>query len=242
MANIKLIQKELKQLIKIYISSEPVEIGRFSVLLLKKDFEQLGKELNLKYDNIGIYPSAQPRESGDVEFLLGSKCVKKISVKTAVSGNIKSTFRKLWRDIRLKEQDGVIVTVYVCKRKDLKREIAKLILIYLPHECLEYTPAEVYTVLMKELGKKGKRENCSEFTPLAINDAIQFEYLKMAVLTSESVDKLEKNIQIISSAVGSLKSDVSTLKSDVAEMKESQKKLDEKIDKLLSILEDMKNR
>lgn len=253
MTEVKLIQKELEMLVKVYISPTPVDIGNFSVFVIHDDVSRIGKELNIKFDRVRIFPGPQPRKSGDVEFFLNGKIIKKISVKTAVTGNIKLTLKKLWKDMRNKKQDGIILTVYLCKkiRKEKEEDSASIVLIYLPYACNDYLLKDVYDTIIKKLKEKGEQENCDVFRPLAINDAVLFEHLKIAVITSNRVDKLEMRVNSLDRGLADLSERTSRLESGVAdlnermknvegsieELKESNEAIKKRIDRILEVLE-----
>jgi len=232
MKTIKLIQRKLEHLIKVYVSSTPVDIGRFSVYVIQDDVEKLGRDLNIEFDEITIYPGPQPRESGDIEFYLNKKRVKKISLKTAVTGNLKLTFRKLWNDMMVKEQDGLLLTVLICKQQiqendEIKeQDITKLLVIYVPYACTDYSRSTVYNTIVKMLKDKAQREQWVEFRPLAINDAINFEHLRRILILEDHVSKLEDH--------------VSKLDNAIMQLKESNKEIDKKIGKILEMLENKK--
>ena len=98
MRPIRLVQKPLSELIKVVFVQHPVDLGRFTVRLLGDILPDIKDELELEFDRIEIYPGPQPRGTGDIELFKEGKIVGRISVKTAVSGDLKVAFRKIWRD------------------------------------------------------------------------------------------------------------------------------------------------
>ncbi len=186
--SIKFIQAQLENLIKVIFVSHPIDIGKFTVRMLSKDIEIFRKKLNFDFDDYVVYPGQQPRYTGDIELYKNKKLVKKISVKTAVSGNLISTLSKLLPELDA-QTDGLILAVYTCTDIKTKEYKAILILIYIPYDCVKYHDGSIYYVIQNKLDDKASNENCTEFQPLAINEAIQFEYLRHALILNEKVDQ-----------------------------------------------------
>ena len=159
---------------------------------MEEDFLKVKDKFEIDFDDVIVYPGPQPRESGDVELLKNKKVVAKISVKTAVSGDVKVAFRKIWQDIK-NGQNGMILAVYTCREKNSDKELLKLIMIYLPNIVKKYDPMDVYSEFRYLMQRKAERENCDIFRLLAINDAIQFEYLRktmQAELVAEKASQM----------------------------------------------------
>ncbi|MGQ4915249.1 MAG: hypothetical protein ACP6IU_10990 [Candidatus Asgardarchaeia archaeon] len=187
MTTVKVIQRSLKDIIKVIFIQHPIDIGRFTVQILEDELPKIKDELGIDFDDILVYPGPQPRESGDIELYKDKKLIEKISVKTAVTGDVKVAFKKIWHDI-VNGQNGLILSVYTCRQKDTSKEVIKLILIYLPKIVAKYDQLDVYSEFRYMMERKAEKEKCIVFRPLAINDAIQFEYLRR-ILTAEDAAK-----------------------------------------------------
>lgn len=184
MREIKIYQKPLSELIKVVFISHPVDLGKFSVRILEDIILEHKNEFDFQFDEIKIYPSQQPRESGDIELFYKNKVVRRISVKTDVAGNLKRTFKKILKDLRRHGQDGMLVTFYTCE-KEKNIEDVLLILVYMPQECLFYNAPEVFDEIQYKFDEKANREKCKKLRALAVNEAIQFEMLYKAVVNEE---------------------------------------------------------
>jgi len=186
--SVRVIQRSLRDMIKVIFIQHPIDIGRFTVQILEESLPKVKDELGIDFDDVLVYPGPQPRESGDVELYKNKKLIAKISVKTAVTGDVKVAFKKIWHDIK-NGKDGMILAVYTCKRKNTDEEVIRLIMIYLPKIVKEYDPLDVYSGFRYLMTRKAEKENCETFRPLAINDAIQFGYLRRILTIEEMAEK-----------------------------------------------------
>ncbi len=188
MRQIRLIQKPLSELIKVVFVQHPIDLGKFTVRLLNDILPSIKKELELDFDRIDIYPGPQPRGTGDIELFKGDKLVGRISVKTAVSGDLKIALRKIWRDLE-KGKDGIILYFVTGERQDSSEEELKLIIIYLQSTVIAYKRTQVYFEIQDKLEEKAKNENYKKLMPLAVNEAIMFENLYRTLVMEEKVNK-----------------------------------------------------
>ncbi len=184
---IKFIQRPLEEIIRVIFVQHPIDIGKFTVKVISEDREALKRDLDIDFDDIKVYPGPQPRDSGDIELYKNEKIIRKINAKTAVSGDITATFKKLWSELTY-DKDGLLVSIFVCNDKKTGDYKTILIFIYLPNEITQYPQEEAMYILKMKIYEKAERENCENFSPLAINDAIQFEYLRRVLITEEKVD------------------------------------------------------
>jgi len=148
-----LVQKPLSELIKVVFVQHPVDLGRFTVRLLGDILPDIKDELELEFDKIEVYPGPQPRGTGDIELFKEGKIVGRISVKTAVSGDLKVAFRKIWRDLE-RGKDGIILYFVTGKRKNVEKEDLKLIIIYIPNSVIAYTRSQVYYEIQDKIEEK----------------------------------------------------------------------------------------
>ncbi|MHA1368420.1 MAG: hypothetical protein ACTSRA_01730 [Promethearchaeota archaeon] len=131
---LKLIQQELCDLITVAVQSIALDLGRFTTSTLKNTLLEMKDDLKIEFDSVNIHPVVQPRESSDIEFLSGNKVIFRLSVKTAVVGNIESTINKLRASKRAGEHSGIILGVGFYKSSD-EVEV-KLVLCLIPDQTL----------------------------------------------------------------------------------------------------------
>lgn len=188
MRPIRLVQKPLSELIKVVFVQHPVDLGRFTVRLLGDILPDIKDELELEFDKIEVYPGPQPRGTGDIELFKEGKIVGRISVKTAVSGDLKVAFRKIWRDLE-RGKDGIILYFVTGKRKNVEKEDLKLIIIYIPNSVIAYTRSQVYYEIQDKIEEKTRQEGYEKLMPLAVNEAIMLETLYRSLITEEKAEK-----------------------------------------------------
>ena len=223
MARVRVIQRSLRDIIKVIFIQHPIDIGKFTVLLLEDDLLKVRDELGIDFDDVIVYPGPQPRESGDVELLKNKKVVEKISVKTAVSGDVKVAFKKVWQDIK-NGQNGMILAIYTCKERETDKDVVKLIMIYLPKTVKKYSYLDVYSEFKYMMTRKAERENCDKFMPLAINDAVQFEYLRKIMIIEEATEKAIAETKKVSDVTKKLSEAVKIVSEEAKKASEEAKK------------------
>jgi len=185
---IRLVQKPLSELIKVVFVQHPVDLGRFTVRLLGDIIPEIKDELGWEFDEIRIYPGPQPRGTGDIELFKGGELVGRISVKTAVSGDLKTALRRIWRDLE-RGRDGMVLYFATGKKKGSEEEELKLIIIYLPSGVASYTRSQVYYEIQDKIDEKTSKENYEKLVPLAVNEAIMFETLKRTLMMEMEAKK-----------------------------------------------------
>jgi len=191
---VRLIQKPLSELVKVIFVQHPIDIGRFTVRLLGEIIPEIKDELELDFDRIRVYPGPQPRGSGDIELYKGDQLIGRISVKTAVSGDLKIAFRKIWRDLE-RGKDGIILYFATGKRKETTEEELKLIIIYLPSGVISYNKSQVYYEILDKIDEKTRREGYEKLIPLAVNEAMMFESLRRTLIMEEIVKKASEKAE-----------------------------------------------
>ncbi|MHA1230317.1 MAG: hypothetical protein ACTSPQ_06690 [Candidatus Helarchaeota archaeon] len=195
-----LIQKDLYDSIKIVIPTHPIDIGKFTTKSLKSILFDEKKELEIDFDDIRIYPGQQPRESMDVELIKNKEIVGKLNVKTAVSGNLESTIRKLISSTKR----GCIGTLILLSLfyKNEKNIIPKMIIILIPEDILSfYRPTMIEEAIRSKLDQKIKKEKYNKYEILAFNDAIEFERVRDTIRAVEiAIESKEITSQIFNLA------------------------------------------
>ncbi|MHA1230321.1 MAG: hypothetical protein ACTSRP_11805 [Candidatus Helarchaeota archaeon] len=250
--DLHLIQKELYKAIKIVIPPHPIDIGKFTTKSLKLFLNDIKQELNIDFDNAKIYPGQQPRESVDIELLKNNEIVGKLNVKTAVSGNLESTIRKLISSTKR----GCIGTLILFSLfyKDDKNVIPKMIIILIPEDILNfYRPIMIEDAIRSKLDQKIKKEKYDKYEVLAFNDAIEFERVRDTITAVEiskksqeiSLNVLEIAMEAKKEAMEAKKEAMEAKKEAMEAKKEAMeakketketRKIIEKIDKKLDIL------
>jgi len=188
MASVKLAQRKLMETIKISMITSPVDLGVFTVRVLAKILPEIAGELGLEFEEVVVYPGPQPKESADVELYVNGKPVKKLSVKTAVSGIIKTAVGKLKREVRDGE-DGLVIAFAAAEGK----KEALVLLIYIPYETLrEFGSEETAEAIKAKIEEKAVREGIESLYILALNEAILFDTAYRVLTIQESILRTEK--------------------------------------------------
>ena len=182
--SMRLIQREISRLIRIAMVTYPIDLGKFTVRSLEKILKKVKKDLELEFDDIKVYPGAQPRESADIELYSRGKVIKKISVKTAVSGNLEITLRRLKRDKKI-DEDGILVA-FALAIKNETPVATKVIIFYVPATIIDgYPLPDILLALKSKMEEKAKRENYDSLDLIAINEAILFEQAYQSITAKE---------------------------------------------------------
>ena len=167
---LRIIQKEIEELIKMAVVEAPIDLSKFTSLVLEKILPKVKDQLGLEFDKVKVYPGPQPRESSDILLYKNGRIIEKINQKTCISGNLEATVRKLKKSLKYGE-NGLIVTFANFYRKE---EISsRMIIFYIPRKII--INADVYTItetLMKKITEKAMKENYEECYVLAFDEAL----------------------------------------------------------------------
>nr|HDO81231.1 hypothetical protein [Candidatus Bathyarchaeota archaeon] len=189
MVEVKLFQRELKELVRVTLPSHPVDLGKFTTLILGdilKD-DKVKKELGLNFDDLKVYPGPQPRESADIELLRNGEIIGMINVKTCVSGILKAALRKLKSSIRTGE-DGAVIMFALCQKGESTE--ARMIIALIPEKALKsYETLDIQDVIQSKIREKAEKEGYNTINLLAANEAIEIERLKIAVKSEEKAER-----------------------------------------------------
>ncbi|MHA1470919.1 MAG: hypothetical protein ACTSSP_10220, partial [Candidatus Asgardarchaeia archaeon] len=63
MTSVRVIQRSLRDMIKVIFIQHPIDIGRFTVQILEESLPKVKDELGIDFDDVLVYPGPQPRES-----------------------------------------------------------------------------------------------------------------------------------------------------------------------------------
>jgi len=199
----------------------PIDIGKFSTRSLDVILRDLREELQLDFDEIIVHPGPQPRDSADIELFKQGRIIGKINVKTAVSGDLKATLRKLTDSIRTGEM-GAIILFALCYR-DEEHVDTKMIIVLLPEDVFKYYKLpDVYEVLQEKIRNKAKTENYIRIEFLAVNDAIELIRAKEAILARDMAEAAYNAVK--------------EAKEESKKTKEALNKLENKVDRILDLL------
>jgi len=189
LVEVKLFQRELKELVRVTLPSHPVDLGKFTTLILGdilKD-DKVKKELGLNFDDLKVYPGPQPRESADIELLRNGEIIGMINVKTCVSGILKAALRKLKSSIRTGE-DGAVIMFALCQKGESTE--ARMIIALIPEKALKsYETLDIQDVIQSKIREKAEKEGYNTINLLAANEAIEIERLKIAVKSEEKAER-----------------------------------------------------
>ena len=190
MKSVKIVQEHLPDIIKVVFLPAPIDLGRFTVRILEETLPKIKEELGLDFDSVKVYTGAQPRESGDIELYKDGKLVKKISVKTAVTGEIRVTLRKIWHDL-VKGIDGIIIA-FAFAKTGKKEDLTKILLIYLPSEVAKHTREDVLEEIETLVVERARAEGFQSIRFFAVNEALMFELVYRSVIAEEKAEQAYK--------------------------------------------------
>ncbi|MHA1608069.1 MAG: hypothetical protein ACTSWP_11155 [Candidatus Freyarchaeota archaeon] len=193
LTSVKLVQKELRELVRVVLPPHPVDLGKFTTVILGRVLKDVKKELGLDFDELEVHPGPHPRESADIELIKEGVISRRINVKTCVSGDLKVTLRRLVDSIRLGEDGAVVVFALCHKGKSVE---ARMIIALIPEEALrKYGSLEIYDVIQGKIKEKTVKEGYDVIEPLAVNDAIELERARTAIEAYDHANKAYKEVK-----------------------------------------------
>ena len=191
MRSLRILQREIGELIRVVMTSYPIDLGKFTVRSLGKILPEIKDELGLDFDKIVVYPGPQPRESADIELYVKDELVKKINVKTAVSGDLEVTLRRLKKSVKM-DEDGLLIAFGIAIKGEKPIE-TKMLMIYIPSQIIQkYAPSEILLVVEEKLLEKIKEEKLDSIDIIALNEALQFEQAYRSIIALETAKKAKE--------------------------------------------------
>ncbi len=158
----------------------PIDIGKFTTKMLEEILPKYKDELGIDFSDIIVYPGPQPRESADIELIKDNEIVGRINVKTSVTGDLRTTLRKLVSTIKTGELGAVIIFT-LCYKDEENAEV-RLIIALIPEEILKhYRIEDIMETIYEKMDAKAKEEHFSKIEPLALNDALELERTRTAL-------------------------------------------------------------
>jgi len=188
MKSIRIVEEEIAKLIRVVFIPYPIYLGNFTLIVLKNILPKVKDKLNLDFDEIEVYPGPQPRESADIELYRDGKIIKKINVKTSISGNLKRTLYNLYKSRKYGE-DGLII-VFMSPRKMGETLPMQMVIIYIPSEIFQkFSRTDIIGIIENKLDEKIIKEGFDSLNPIAVNEAIMFELAYKAIIAAEKAEK-----------------------------------------------------
>ncbi len=219
---VSFIQKRLKQLIRVIIPPHPIDIGRFTAIVMEKAILESRDELGIDFDKVNVYPGAQPKESSDIEFIKNGEIIARINLKTAVSGDIKVALRRLAKSIRGKEIGAVAFFALFYKNDKDKKVDTKMVIALIPGDVFDYYEiSDIHEVILTKVDEKIHREGYTKMEILAINEAIELLRTYEVIITREAVEKLEERFKKLEKTVKELKEENKTTKATVSKLEKT---------------------
>jgi len=233
---VSFIQKRLEELVKVIVPTHPIDIGAFTAKTLEEIIRESKNYFDVEFDDVRVYPIAQPRESSDIELLKDNEVVKKINLKTAVSGNIGVALRKLAKTIRDKEI-GALAFFVLLYREENEAD-AKIIIAIIPSEVFfNYDISDIYEVIISKVEQKIEKEKYLRWQILAVNEAIELMRAKEAILAHDAAEKAKKIAEEARDEAKKAREEAEKAKKIVEELKGEVKKIYEIVRRVLEILE-----
>ena len=191
MTGVVLIQKRVEELVRIAVVEHPIDIARFTTMMLKEILPKAKEQLGLEFDNIVIYPGPQPRESADIELYRDGILVHKINQKTCVSGDLKTTIRKLKEAIKPWEEG--IITAFIEFTDRNGNEKVRTVIFYIPgHIARALTVGELDQILVGKIEEKMIEEGYTGYHIIEVTSALALWRAKQALMAREKAEEAAK--------------------------------------------------
>ena len=237
-----IIQRKITELIEIAITGEAVEIGRSACNLLKKCLPEIKNDLKLDFDSFVVNPSTHPRDSADIMLYKNNKLIRKISVKTAVSANIRATIDRLKKEKHY-DEDAIIIFGLFAKKNKASKKVFALILI--PKEILfEFSKDRLYNAILTRIDEKKQKEKYDDLFIMAINESVILETATSALQASKLAEQnrkaIEENRKAIEENRKAIEKTRTILEKKIDTLQKTQNEILTKIDNLASLLKHLK--
>ncbi len=191
LTGVVLIQKRVEELVRIAVVEHPIDIARFTTMMLKEILPKAKEQLGLEFDNIVIYPGPQPRESADIELYRDGILVHKINQKTCVSGDLKTTIRKLKEAIKPWEEG--IITAFIEFTDRNGNEKVRTVIFYIPgHIARALTVGELDQILVGKIEEKMIEEGYTGYHIIEVTSALALWRAKQALMAREKAEEAAK--------------------------------------------------
>ena len=220
-------QKKISELLDFLIVKEKIELGKATVEYLKSILPEIKATLNLDFDDFKLNPGPHPRESADVELLKKGVTTTKLTVKTAVSGNIKAAIKKMQQEKRY-DEDGLLIFGLYCVRNEKEKDKV-LGIILIPRLVLYNEPRDaIYEAILEKIKEKQKKEGYKEISIIAMNESTLLEAAVGVRLNHRAIEENRKRLDRIEERLAKIEEQVKK----IGEIEEQVKKINE-VEKLL---------
>ncbi len=235
---INFIQKQIEQLIRVLIPSHPIDIGKFTTKTLEDLIKSVKNEIGFDFEEVRVYPGAQPKESSDIELIKNGEIVAKINLKTAVSGDIKVALRKLAKSIKGKEIGAV--AFFALFYKDNDNVDVKMVIALIPGETFDYYEIpDIYSAIQAKIDEKIRKERYVKVETLAVNEAIEFLRAYESIITREMVEKSKEEIRMFRMEIKEVKEETKKVRMEIKEIKEEMRSNNENLMKIYGVLREI---
>jgi len=217
-------QKRIADLLEFIVTNEKIEIGKSVVAYLEKLLPEVKETLKLDFDKFEVRPGAHPRAMADVLLFKNGQVVRKLTVKTAVSANIRAAIKRMQQEKRY-DEDGLLIFGLYCVRGGKKEKVLGLILI--PRIVLYNEAREaIYAAIIDKVEEKKQKEKFDELSIVAMNESIILETASEVIQNRKLIEENQRAIKEIDQRIKQLSTNVN----------EQFKKINKLLDELKDLL------
>ena len=233
-------QRKIAELLAFVVTGEKVEVGKSTVAYLKKLLPEIKDELHLDFDKFEVHPGSHPRDTADIELFKNNAIIQKITVKTAVSADIKGAIRRMQTEKR-RYEDGLLIFGLYCVKGKEKEKVLGIILI--PRGVLYNEAVDaIYDAILGKVEEKRKKEKYDEISIVAMNESIILETATTVMENKRAIEEnrkaIEENKKAIEETRRDLNKGIDNLQENMSKQFES---VYEQLKKVSDTLEDINN-
>jgi len=224
---LRIIQRGLSELIREIYIMDPISIGEFTTKYLEDILPKHKEELGLDFDKLIVYPSQQPRESADIELYKEGRLIKKISVKTAVTGRIEPHIRALKKDAK-NGMDGMLILYTKFQKNGKTLRVVMIVFLIDKSALINYPTRAIVSEISDRLERKEIEEKVT-IKIILINEALMFELAYNAIKSRELAEENRRSINELKNLFIELKEAIEANTEKMSELINLLKKLLEKL-------------
>jgi len=230
--------KELKRRRIELILIEAVDMGRLMTEIVAENANKIAEALGIEYDSYDIKPSAHPPWVRDISFFKDGKTVLEVEVKTVtIPDRLKTTIRRLLRDIVIHKIVGVIaIGAGYRKKGETKDDLGLLMIILTPEYVRDKSVIDIVSDIKLEIERKRIREGYERLYLVAFRDKLILRtlyatlQLEKRMATKEDLARLKEYVDARFEAIEkrmATKEDLARLEIDLNQFKnEMNRRLD----------------
>ncbi len=223
-------QRKISELLDFLIVKEKIELGKATVEYLKSILPEIRDTLNIDFDDFRVNPGGHPTETANVELLKNRVVTAKITVKTAVSGNIRAAIKRMQQEKRYNE-DGMLIFGLYCVRNEKEKDLV-LGIVLIPRFVLYNEPRDaIYESILEKVKEKQKKEGYKEISVVAMNESTLLETAVGVRLNHKAIEENRKHLDAIEDRPAKIEEKVK----QIDEIKAQVKQIDEIKDMLKNI-------